>query len=396
MSALKIIDSMISMIDEDEPSTNEQKIDPTEVATDEINLDHPLFINKNLRILFCGMGYPYVPNRVKYLQSLGYSNITLLPQCNLPKDAEQVLHKHIIEEKNTNYDAILNCWLCVSSSIQNQVLPNCKVISCVSSGFKYADYVYCKKNDVYLTNCPLALNKTAADMAVGLMIATCRQFYHSTNVLRQQGVQGFKLKTLYQSCGEIDNVGNPLTKDLNGSTVGIVGLGTIGKEISKRLAFGFDCKCYYFNGKNKKRKAYDTAVGAVHCASFDELIQMSDFVVAVCPLNDETKHMFNANVFRKMKKDAIFINIGRGGLCNTNDLINALKNGDILAAGLDVTDPEPLPTDHELWTLKNVTILNHIGSSTVKTRQRMMNTAIDNILRVVNGVPCENVVCAPR
>merc|ERR1712032_1289085 len=96
-----------------------------------------------------------------------------------------------------------------------------------------------------------------------------------------------------------------------------------------------------------------------------------------------TKGMFNAKVFRTMRSDAVFVNVGRGGLCVTNDLVRALKQKWIGAAGLDVTDPEPLPKDHELWRMENCTITPHIGTATEECRRRMMRKAVDNMLTVL-------------
>ena len=145
-------------------------------------------------------------------------------------------------------DAVLNIWLKFSESINGQKLSNLKVISCASSGYDQNDYEYCKINNIHLTNVPSALNKTVADLAVGLMIATCRQFYNRTNHMIKVGDTKEAPKDYHRYCC------NPDSKDLYGSTVGIIGLGTIGKEISKRLKFGFDCNVIYFNGNGKSRK----------------------------------------------------------------------------------------------------------------------------------------------
>eukprot|EP01084_Bolivina_argentea_P133617 235822_1 len=147
-SALTLIDNMLSKIDNDSKS-NTTTIDSH--GDEIINLNNYLFTNKDAKILFCGMGYPYIPNRLEYLNNLGYKNITLLPQVSLVEQAEDILHKHIVEEKNNDYDAILNCWLSISKAIKPKTnLPNCKIISCVSSGYKATDLEYCKTNKIYL------------------------------------------------------------------------------------------------------------------------------------------------------------------------------------------------------------------------------------------------------
>lgn len=162
-----------------------------------------------------------------------------------------------------------------------------------------------------------------------------------------------------------------LGQDLQGSTVGIVGLGNIGQEIVKRLK-GFDVSRFIYTGHSRKKagiyqdvrdfhyttftKCYFICVGdelGAHFVSLDELLEQSDFVIVAVPLNNETRGLFNADTFGKMKKNAVFVNIGRGKVVNTDALVTALRTGTIFAAGLDVTDPEPLPPDHELLKLPN-------------------------------------------
>jgi len=125
-------------------------------------------------------------------------------------------------------------------------------------------------------------------------------------------------------------------------------------------------------------------VGAVY-TSMDDLLTKSDFVIACCALNESTKGMFNKDAFSKMKKSAIFINTSRGGVVNQEDLVEALKMKQIKAAGLDVTTPEPLPTDHPLFSLDNCVILPHIGSAEVQTRIGMAVLGVQNILAGLDG-----------
>lgn len=171
-------------------------------------------------------------------------------------------------------------------------------------------------------------------------------------------------------------------KGLSNSTVGIVGLGRIGMAISRRIR-PFGVEKLQYSGRTKK--SYDHEVDA-KLVSFDELLNSSDFVIASLPLEPQTKELFNKAAFDKMKKSAIFINISRGGLVNQNDLYDCLKAGRIRAAGLDVTTPEPLPTDHPLLRLKNCVVLPHIGSATVETRSAMAKLTARNILAGLSGL----------
>ena len=326
---------------------------------------------KKYRILITGVYYPLAPRIYKQLQSLGHDVVLLKEPLNYA-DAKRELLRHLKEDRN-DYDAIMNAWtLTLESSVLRQ-LPNLKIVSCISSGTNNVDTKYCKENNIKVTNVPSALSETVADMVVGMILATCRNIVHSSNILRVQGKNLLNYPKYSNSLAFAWK-----TKDLHKSTVGLVGLGGIGKEVSKRLKFGFGSNVIYYEPFG--RMMYDTSVGAKYVKNFEELIKQSDIVVPLCPLLDSTKGMFNKKVFGLMKKNAIFVNVARGGLVNTDDLVNALKNGDILQAGLDVTDPEPLPIDHELFKLDNVTITPHIGSATEECRNRMLDYATKNLL----------------
>lgn len=170
-------------------------------------------------------------------------------------------------------------------------------------------------------------------------------------------------------------------RDLSNSTVGIVGLGRIGLKVAHRLHHGFGCKILY-SGSREKAEAKSVSGEFV---SFDRLLAESDFVVPQCPLNESTKGMFSTEQFKKMKPDAIFINTTRGQVVDQAALVTALQSGTIAGAGLDVTDPEPLPTDHALVGLKNCVIFPHIGSATIATRLRMLKKAADNLVYWAKG-----------
>lgn len=170
-------------------------------------------------------------------------------------------------------------------------------------------------------------------------------------------------------------------KQITGCNVGIVGLGRIGLAVAKRLQ-PFGVAKFLYSGNSKKEWASE--VGA-EFVSFDDLLRSSDFVVACCSMNAQNKGLFDKKAFAKMKTDAIFINSSRGVLVNQEDLYEALKSGQILAAGLDVTTPEPLPVDHPLKSLKNCVIFPHLGSATTATRNIMAVTAAKNAIAGYNG-----------
>ena len=119
--------------------------------------------------------------------------------------------------------------------------------------------------------------------------------------------------------------------------------------------------------------------------SLDELLEQSDYVVTICPLTEETTGLISTEEFAKMKNSAVLVNVARGPVVDTAALTTALQEGQIYAAGLDVTDPEPLPRDHPLLALNNVTIAPHLGSATIQTRRKMAEISVDNLLLGLRG-----------
>ena len=172
-------------------------------------------------------------------------------------------------------------------------------------------------------------------------------------------------------------------KDIKNSTVGIVGLGRIGLAVAKRLV-PFGVKDILYCGRSKK--SYDSEVNAKF-VPFDNLLSQSDFVIACCSINPSNVKLFNAEAFKKMKNSAIFINTTRGALVDQDDLYQALKGGELHAAGLDVTTPEPIPRDSPLLTLSNCTIVPHLGSASVVARNAMTDLTARNILAGLKGEP---------
>lgn len=168
---------------------------------------------------------------------------------------------------------------------------------------------------------------------------------------------------------------------LAGSTVGIVGFGRIGQAVARRVK-PFNTAQILYSNRSQPPEAKE--IGAIK-VDFDELLTKSDFVICCVALVPETKEMFNKAAFAKMKSTAIFINTSRGGTVDQVALVEALKNNTIRAAGLDVTTPELLPLDSELFKLDNCVILPHIGSATIEARDIMGELTAKNILAALNG-----------
>lgn len=172
---------------------------------------------------------------------------------------------------------------------------------------------------------------------------------------------------------------------LTESTVGIVGLGRIGQAIARRLK-PFGVRRFLYTGSQPRPQE-----AAEFQAEFVPVLQLaaeSDFVIVACSLTPATRGLCSKDFYQRMKKTAVFINISRGEVVNQDDLYQALTSGQIAAAGLDVTTPEPLPTNHPLLTLKNCVILPHIGSATYRTRNTMSVLAANNLLAGLRGSRC--------
>lgn len=169
--------------------------------------------------------------------------------------------------------------------------------------------------------------------------------------------------------------------DLHGTTLGIIGLGRIGAAVARRAA-GFDMRLLY-TGPSRK-PLLESRLG-VAFRSFDQLLAESDHVIVTAPLNDATHHLIDAEALAKMRQGATLVNVSRGGLVDTPALVEALERGPLGAAGLDVTDPEPIPSDHPLVSMKNCLIVPHIGSASYRTRRAMAEIAVRNLVYGLEG-----------
>lgn len=250
-----------------------------------------------------------------------------------------------------------------------------RVVSTMSVGYDHVDVAACQARGVLVGNTPGVLTDTTADLTLALLLATARRVTEAAAAVKSGEWGTWKPEWM-------------LGRDLYGSTVGIVGLGRIGEAVARRL-LGFGCRLLY-SGRAAK-PAIAAPLGA-EFVDFDTLLAESDFVTLHCPLNAETHHLINATTLRKMKPTAILVNTTRGGTVDQEALYQALSTGQIAAAGLDVTTPEPLPTTHPLLTLPNCVILPHIGSASIATRTQMALMAAENLIAGVQGQPLPNGV----
>lgn len=181
--------------------------------------------------------------------------------------------------------------------------------------------------------------------------------------------------------------------ELSGRTMLVVGLGGIGTQVAQR-AHALGMKVLATRGSRREGPDYVDYVGLAHEAI--ELARQADIVVNAAPLTDATRGMFNQAFFKAMKPSAYFISVGRGQSTDTGDLITALNDGDIAGAGLDVTDPEPLPADHPLWSTPRVIITPHVAALSQETIVRIQQLVAENLKRYVAGDPLLSVVDIKR
>jgi glyoxylate reductase len=250
-----------------------------------------------------------------------------------------------------------------------------KVISNYGVGVDHIDLAAAAARNIPVGNTPGILDGATADMGFALLLSAARKVVEGDRYARSPEF------TVYDP-------GYMLGREVHHATLGIVGLGRIGRQVARR-ARGFDMTVLYHN--RRRQTEHEQALGA-HYVSFDELLAQSDYVMLTVPLTPETRGLINAAALSKMKRSAILINIARGPVVNTADLVAALKAGLIAGAALDVTDPEPLPRNHPLLSMANVVIAPHLGSATLETRRKMADMSIENLLAGLHGEPLPHQV----
>jgi glyoxylate reductase len=243
-----------------------------------------------------------------------------------------------------------------------ELMPNLKVISNMAAGTDNIDLGTCMVRGIQVGNTPGVLTNATADLTMALLLSLIRNIATAAVDAKEGKWQMWEPAQW-------------LGIDLSGKTMGIYGLGKIGTAVAKR-ASAFGMNIIYYNRNRNIDAEQETQA---KCVEFEQLLAQSDILSIHAPLNAESKKKFDQNAFEKMKKSAILINVGRGQIVDSEDLAAALSQGQIKAAGLDVTDPEPLPPGHILYQLPNCLVLPHIGSATIETRRKMARMAMDNI-----------------
>ena len=251
-----------------------------------------------------------------------------------------------------------------------------KALSTISVGFDAFDVADLTQRGIVLAHTPDVLTESTADTVFSLILATARRVVELADWVK---AGQWKAGVGPEQYGV----------EVQGKTLGIVGLGRIGGAVARRAALGFSMQVLYTN-RNPNPQA-EQAYGARR-VGLAELLAVSDFVCLQVPLTPETQHLIGAVELRAMKKSAILINASRGATVDEAALIDALRAGTILGAGLDVFETEPLPAGSPLLALPNVVALPHIGSATHETRHAMALNAAENLVAALDGTLTRNVV----
>ncbi|KWF03774.1 D-glycerate dehydrogenase [Burkholderia ubonensis] len=254
--------------------------------------------------------------------------------------------------------------------------PRLKAWSTISVGYDNFDVADLTRRGIVLAHTPDVLTESTADTVFSLILASARRVVELA--------EWVKAGRWHHSIGP-DLYGT----DVQGKTIGIVGLGRIGAAVARRAALGFRMRVLY---TNRSAQPDAEAQFGARRVTLDELLAASDFVCLQVPLSDETRHLIGAAEFAKMKRGAILINASRGPVVDEAALIDALRAGTIRGAGLDVFEREPLAADSPLLRMNNVVALPHIGSATHETRHAMARCAAENLVGALAGTLRVNLV----
>lgn len=256
--------------------------------------------------------------------------------------------------------------------------PQLKVVSNFAVGYDNIDVPACTRRGIAVGNTPGVLTETTADLAFALLMAVARRLPEARDHVREDR---------WQTWGPLLLLG----KDLHGATLGLVGFGRIGREMARR-AGGFGMRVLYHDLVRAEPEV-EAALNATQ-VPLQQLLTEADFVSLHTVLSAETRHLIDAAALAQMKSGAILINTSRGPVVDQEALADALRSGHLFAAGLDVTDPEPLRADHPLVQLPNCLIVPHIASASERTRDRMAEKAARNLVAGLRGEPLPDPVTA--
>jgi glyoxylate reductase len=285
--------------------------------------------------------------------------------------------RQMLLEKVRGVDGLL-CLLTdpIDEDVMDAAGRRLRVISNFAVGYDNVDVPAATARGIPVGNTPGVLTETTADMAFALLMAAARRIVEGADYVR---------------AGKWHTWGPTLLLgyDIHGATLGLIGLGRIGQSVARRAA-GFGMNVIYYDPYGNEEVA--SAVGAEARANLDDLLDEADFVSLHVPLSKDTHYLIDAEALGKMKSTSVLINTSRGPVVDPEALFDALKEGQLAYAALDVTDPEPLPADHKLLTLPNCLVVPHVASASWATRTRMAVMAAENLLAGLRGERLPNCV----
>ena len=247
---------------------------------------------------------------------------------------------------------------------------NLKVISTFSVGFDHIDIDFAKSLGIKIGYTPEVLTNATAELTIGLILDILRRISEGDRIIRNK-----KWNVIF---GAYDYTGT----EVSGKTIGIIGMGRIGREVAKK-ANGLGMNVIYHNRKPVS-KSIERKLKAKY-VSESVLYKKSDVISLHVPYNKDTHHLMNSKIFKKMKKTSFLINTSRGKIVNEKQLVTALKTKEIQGAGMDVYESEPVHRDSLLLKLENVVLAPHVGSSTNETRRKMSDITVKNLVFALEG-----------
>ncbi len=290
-------------------------------------------------------------------------------------ESDEPIPREVLEREVADADGLVPLLADPVDRSLIEAAPKLKVIGNYAVGYNNVDLDAARERDIRVCNTPHVLTEGTAELGFALVMAVARRIPDADRFTRSTGYVAWT-PTLY------------LGKELAGTTIGIFGMGRIGQALAKR-ARGFDMRVVYT--KRRRDEQAELMLPAEY-VTFDEMLETADVIVITAPLTEETRHRFTIDAFRRMKQDAIFVNIGRGPIVKENDLVTALTEGELFGAGIDVYEFEPEITT-ELLSLDNVVVLPHIGSATFHARREMARLACSAVRSVlIDGVTTGNTV----
>jgi lactate dehydrogenase-like 2-hydroxyacid dehydrogenase len=284
---------------------------------------------------------------------------------------------HELAKSIADVDAVL-CYL--DDRFDAQVMdkaPTLKAIANVAVGYDNIDVPEATSRGILVFNTPGVLTDATADMSIALLLDAARRLSESDRYVRNGKWKGWTPELM-------------LGQALRGKTLGIVGMGRIGEAVAHR-ACAFGMKIIYTRRGNEEKDARLLHTYGAERVSLGELLKNADAVSVHCPLNQETRHLIGKTEFAGMKKNCIFVNTARGAVADQEALIDALRNRQIAAAGLDVFEDEPNVPD-ALIEMENVVLAPHIGSATIETRTAMTDLAADGLISAFSGAVPFNTI----